>query len=410
MGFADIRSQDVFGAIDLLDDPVNGPQLLERLHFKPARSYRVVVDGKFYDSKAVAGIAHGLATGEYLDGGTFTGGSRSVVSVLRRLGFYVDYQWLYTMSQLRVDRTHGRPAAYQHVVLLWAIVRSLSGLPRLAQFGDVRDELAGILAPFAIARTAPDPVMPWIALANARTNVLGEHIWELELPPDNEAVTESAVKRFNLSAGLSLKMYEYVTHEVERQRFVDATIDVLARLNGDEPGFLPLLEQLGLVNRDPHISNTSGAHEVSDAIAAVEELTHPRRRFGRRFTSAENKAIEDRAVRVTRDHFENELGYSTSDVGATESYDVHATKGSEVVKIEVKGTTTNGASVVLTRNEVKLHLSEHPSNALVVVRGIVLDHSGDEPSATGGELVVTMPWEINAAALEPIAYDYRTGL
>jgi hypothetical protein len=111
---------------------------------------------------------------------------------------------------------------------------------------------------------------------------------------------------------------------------------------------------------------------------------------------------------VTREHFENELGYSTEDVGKIASYDVQATKGDQVVKVEVKGTTTDGAAVVLTRNEVTLHRAEHPNNALAVVRNITLDRSGDQPVATGGELVLVMPWEINEGGLTPIAYDYRT--
>jgi Domain of unknown function (DUF3883) len=115
-------------------------------------------------------------------------------------------------------------------------------------------------------------------------------------------------------------------------------------------------------------------------------------------------------VVVTRKHFEDELGYVTEDVGKRESYDVHATKGQEVVKVEVKGTTTDGAAVVLTRNEVNLHRAEHPNNALAVVRNISLDRSGDRPVATGGELVLVMPWEINEGGLIPIAYDYRTGI
>ena len=113
---------------------------------------------------------------------------------------------------------------------------------------------------------------------------------------------------------------------------------------------------------------------------------------------------------MARDHFEKELGFATEDVGATQSYDIHATKGHQVIKIEVKGTTTNGAAVVLTRNEVNLHRAEHPNNALAVVRNIALDHSGDQPVAHGGELVLVMPWTIDEAGLSAIAYDYTAGL
>jgi hypothetical protein len=60
-------------------------------------------------------------------------------------------------------------------------------------------------------------------------------------------------------------------------------------------------------------------------------------------------------MHLTRDYFENELGYSTKDVDKIASHDMHATKGGEVVKVEVKGTTIDGAEVVLTRKELNRH-------------------------------------------------------
>ena len=42
MAFGDIRSPDVLGAIALYDDPVEGPKLLDQLHMKPAKFYRLV--------------------------------------------------------------------------------------------------------------------------------------------------------------------------------------------------------------------------------------------------------------------------------------------------------------------------------------------------------------------------------
>jgi hypothetical protein len=173
---------------------------------------------------------------------------------------------------------------------------------------------------------------------------------------------------------------------------------------GSEPDYPRLLEQLGI-----HRSLTvvCDPPEIADAIDTVEELTRPRRKSRRRFTPAENKAIELWAVELTRRHFK-ELGYKTEDVGATRSYDVHATKGSEVIKVEVKGTTTGGEAVVLTANEVVLHVAEHTNNALAIVRNIALDRSGEQPSASGGTLDVTMPWERDELKLEPIAYRYST--
>ncbi len=163
---------------------------------------------------------------------------------------------------------------------------------------------------------------------------------------------------------------------------------------GDEPALLE-----GLV-----------PDEVTDAIEAVEEVANPRRGFVRRLSAAENKAIEEHAVRVVRDHLGDEHGYTTEDVGATESYDVHATKDGSALKVEVKGTTSDGAEIVLTANEVMLHLAEHPNNALAVVRRIILDRTDDGPVASGGEIELTMGWDLDRERLKPIAYRYRTGL
>jgi hypothetical protein len=568
MGLGDIRREDVVGAIALLDDPVEGPRLLDELHFGPARDYRLVYEGRFYDSKAVVGIAHGIPEGrEYLPASDFSGGIASAVRVLVQLGFYVDNGFLYDITQLRVDRTHGRPAPYQYIVLLWAIARARSGLPRMVPFNDARDELAQILAPFALAQTAPDPAMPWFALRNSSW-------WVLQVPTTPSGLTDADVQPLNLVAGLSESRYDRIRDDAA---FASAAVDVIGRMIGEEPAYDQLLDDLrltplagemrhedasansgqargsrtlivtwnpkrgkwgergeyqdaiertargetvevdwstgntkhrvsrgervfmlqqgnqgrgiiasgtilGEIYQIPHwdpeknirgeLANTvdiawehvftiddgiptegqeglkqklpkihwstprsgvsiegeladqlkelwsnhlvsigrSGSPEVSDAIAAVESVSNPRRKFGRRFTAEENAAIEERAAVVTREYFETELGYETVDVGKHESYDVRASKGQEVVKIEVKGTTTDGASVVLTRNEVNLHRVEHPHNALAVVRNITLDRSGDRPVASGGELVPVMPWQINEDGLSPIAYDYRTGI
>jgi hypothetical protein len=413
MAIGIILPEDVLAAIDLLDNPVEGPRLVKQLHYGPARSYRLLYNGRFYDSKPVVGIAHGVRNGgTYLSSRDFTGGASGAAQVLTRLGFYVDNKWLYAISQLRVDRTHGRPAAYQYVVLLWAISRVHSDLPRMARFNEVRDELAELLQPFALAQTPPDPLTPWLALARSGTEPdIG--LWDRQLPPDGVPQNESTVRSFNLAGGLSSEFYRDLRppyYGIEYQHFARAAVDFIATLIGEEPAFLPLVEHLGLTERTSDITEPDDAPEVVDAIAAVEALGSPRRKFGRRFTPAENRAIEQRAVTVARDHFEHELGFATEDVGATRSYDIHATKDDRVVKVEVKGTTGDGRDVVLTRNEVRLHVAEHPNNAFAVVRKIVLERGAEPPIATGGELSVSMPWAIDIGRLEPIAYTYRTGL
>jgi hypothetical protein len=46
-------------------------------------------------------------------------------------------------------------------------------------------------------------------------------------------------------------------------------------------------------------------------------------------------------------------------------------------------------------------------------RRVLLVEFGDNPpalTATGGELVLEMPWKLDPDRLQPIAYRYRTGL
>jgi hypothetical protein len=329
MASSDIRREDVLKTIAKYDE-LGQDDFLKQYNFGEASQYRVAYDGKLYDSKAIAGVAHGFATGIFWTK-TKTNGDRSwrCRNDPRRARFLRRQN-----GPVVSDREHqGRPFARQ---------------------------------------------------------------------------TDVEVRRFDIVGGLTEEMYAASTDDA----FVGSAVDMVAKVIGREPAFPELLEKLGL--QELHTpAPVEGSSEVSDAIDVVDEISNPRKPgYGRRRSAAENKATEEHAVRVVRDHFEGVLGYSTVDVGLTEPYDVHATKGDSVIKIEVKGTTSDGAAVVLTSNEVKLHRAGYPNNALAVVRRIVLDTSasGEAPVAAGGELVLTMPWTVEEQRLDPIAYRYDTGM
>ncbi len=88
---SDINEGAVLGAIELLDDPTQ-KEFVDSLHFKSATHYRFVHEGRLYDSKAVAGIAHGVATGQFWTSDDLTGGVSpgGAAWALRKLGFFVD--------------------------------------------------------------------------------------------------------------------------------------------------------------------------------------------------------------------------------------------------------------------------------------------------------------------------------
>jgi hypothetical protein len=74
--------------------------------------------------------------------------------------------------------------------------------------------------------------------------------------------------------------------------------------------------------------------------------------------------------------------------------------------VEVKGTTSIGEQIVLTKNEVAVHRARHPNNALIIVYSITLTRTQDNPSAEGGELMMLSPWEIVGAQLRLLAFQY----
>ncbi|MFF4727604.1 protein NO VEIN domain-containing protein [Streptomyces mirabilis] len=135
------------------------------------------------------------------------------------------------------------------------------------------------------------------------------------------------------------------------------------------------------------------------------------RRAGQGFllTAAERSAIEKRSVLLATEHFEAQ-GWSVKDVGATKSYDLLLSRGDERLHVEVKGTTSEGTQVILTRAEVERQRDLAPHNALVVVHSIQLDRTTQPPTASDGTLHCTSPWVIEDDSLTVISYIHQTGL
>jgi hypothetical protein len=137
----------------------------------------------------------------------------------------------------------------------------------------------------------------------------------------------------------------------------------------------------------------------------VENEKAERSGQGFRVTPEQRKKIEDFAVRRATKHFES-LGYEVKNVGRTRSYDLECRKGREVLRVEVKGTQTDGDSVILTPNEVsnaKKHLT-----ALFVLHTIKWLKIGGEALPTGGKHRVLNPWQIDThGKLQPLSYVYE---
>jgi hypothetical protein len=99
--------------------------------------------------------------------------------------------------------------------------------------------------------------------------------------------------------------------------------------------------------------------------------------------------------------------WKVEDVHGAESYDLICRRGNEVRHVEVKGTTTDGAEVILTPNEVR-HAREYPYAALFVLSNITVERAEDGTvTATGGTCTSYDPWHLDDGTLKPLGFRYQ---
>jgi dCTP diphosphatase len=97
-----------------------------------------------------------------------------------------------------------------------------------------------------------------------------------------------------------------------------------------------------------------------------------------------------------------------ADVGAYTFFDLDCTRGEENLHVEVKGTISDGAKVLLTQNEVAHAKAGEAPIALFVVSAIQLTRTKEDGvSAAGGRERVLWPREIDQGTLKPVGYEYE---
>lgn len=151
------------------------------------------------------------------------------------------------------------------------------------------------------------------------------------------------------------------------------------------------------------------APEVLDAIEFTRKSAGKRSGGqGRRQNAAERRAIELRAMEVATDHLKAG-GWKVDDVSLFRSYDLHCVRRGSECRIEVKGTTGDGSSVLLTPGEVVHARDANVKLMLLIVSGIELIAKQDEdPTASGGTLRIIDPWRIDEdGTLTPTGFEYK---
>ena len=126
--------------------------------------------------------------------------------------------------------------------------------------------------------------------------------------------------------------------------------------------------------------------------------------------SAKRRSVEKWAMDFATKHYENE-DFKVDDISPKKlGYDLRCRRKKEEVHVEVKGTTTKGAMVEVTSNEVDhARTSECPWRTdLFIVSNIKITKTKDGPKASGGVQHLIKNWKPkpNDKRLKPIRYRY----
>jgi len=120
------------------------------------------------------------------------------------------------------------------------------------------------------------------------------------------------------------------------------------------------------------------------------------------------RQMEIYAVERAKKHFRSKE-YEVEYVGQTRPYDLKCTKSTDSLCVEVKGTQSDGSSVILTPNEVSN--ARKLKMALYVLHSIRWRRKGKSLRPHGGSELVLNPWTIDQdGELTPLSFTYEIRL
>lgn len=145
------------------------------------------------------------------------------------------------------------------------------------------------------------------------------------------------------------------------------------------------------------------------AMSAEEPVTDRRAGSGsgpgRLSDAVLKEAIKRHAEQYATDDYVRDE-YAVQNVGDTESYDLHAVKGTETLHIEVKGSSGTAGAVRLTSNEVR-HAGRAATHLFVVDQIRWTRDSDGTVHTSGGRARRWTAWLPAPENLTPTQYEYR---
>ena len=379
-----ITAEDVRGALRDLDQGVSHL-------FGESTGYDLLEGGKRYPPKAVVGLACRRLLGRALGPYDFKGGLESkCFKVLRDLGFKVvpkptptsESVWALCAnpSRYRIEQ------AVKDLVTDWWTTagRKIQRGDRLVIWKTAgKDGHRGIVA---FGEVVGDPEL--------RTD--SDNPFWMD-PSEGRARAERVPVRYTLTPKLPAYLGGSLDTLLGSLSVAKAKGGTVFRVSPEDWG--RLISALG------PIPVAGSATEVDPPEGPSAGLRQGGSRGqGRGLNAEETKLVEQHAMEAAIKHYEAE-GWDVTDVSSRLCYDLRCRKAAAELHIEVKGTTSEGSSVLVTRGEVN-HIRACDHHVLFVVSGIRLERrSGKAPRVSGGRPAICEPLRISEHRLEPVSFE-----
>ncbi|WP_218136259.1 HNH endonuclease [Nonomuraea jiangxiensis] len=289
MALSDIDREMVLAAIEEYDQ-LGRDAFLDRYGYREARDYFIIHNGRRYDSKAIAGVAHRGVGGRPLRAAEFSGGSATVGRVFGHLGFLVTSRrdasptgmFLDKIRNLDAATSNGRPKRHQPLTLLWALGRAAHRQERIAPWSVTRAEISALINEYGLEGDQPNPEYPVLKLTHFGLWTLPDHP---EPPQPSGSPPLGWMSRNQPLSGLREWVYDLVTQdETVRSQ---ATAYLLST-------YFPNVDQNALLTR-------VGLDDADD-----EPLTPPQNRPPERRLATVRRIIRDNAlsrlIKTLHDH------------------------------------------------------------------------------------------------------------
>jgi predicted restriction endonuclease len=291
MALSDLNREMVLQAIEEYDQ-AGRDTFLDRYGYQEARDYFIIHNGRHYDSKAIAGVAHRSVGGRPLRAAEFSGGAATVGRVLGDLGFLVTPRRDASPAGTLFDKienldtarsSNGQRKRHQPLTLLWALGRAAHRQERLAPWDVTRAEISALINEFGLEDDRPNPEYPVLKLTHFGLWTLPDH---REPPPSSGSPPLSWMRRNQPISGLREWVYDLVAQDETIRS--QATAFLLST-------YFPDVDQNALLTR-------VGLNQTSDEALTPPQDAHPP---GRRPTTV-RRIIRDNAlsrlIKALHDH------------------------------------------------------------------------------------------------------------